>query len=180
MASPVQNYNCYMKDYSSLGFLWSQLSLVHLHHLLYELLITLFDMLHHVSGTSFLFHYNNLISPLTLLFLFLLPSFPLLVFHLFHHPKLPLSFTPGLKPIFDINHSHHRLFSLSLGLTVRFPYCFWHFWDCSLFVFSFFSLFLQSWYSVMVHCGRLSWLCHLSSALYLISYSCVQETACWT
>jgi len=46
-----------------------------------------FDMLHRVSGTSFLLHSVNLIPYLTLLFLFLLPSFQLLLMHLFfHHP----------------------------------------------------------------------------------------------
>ena len=52
-------------------------------HLVYELLIALFSMLHHVSGTSFLI----ITSTSFHLRLFLPPSFRLLVFHLlFHHP----------------------------------------------------------------------------------------------
>jgi len=54
-----------------------------------------------LSAANFVLHCINLIPPLTLLFLFLLLSFPLLLFYLlFRHPQLPLSFTPGLKPIF--------------------------------------------------------------------------------
>jgi len=60
------------------------LALSYLTKLGYQL-ITLFNMLHHVSETSFLLHCINLIPPLTPLSL--LPPFPLCLFHiLFHYP----------------------------------------------------------------------------------------------
>ena len=59
-------------------------------HLLYELLITLFDMLHHVSGTNFPLHCINLIPLLTLLF------FSTSVISTACVPSLSSSITPSL------------------------------------------------------------------------------------
>jgi len=98
------------------------------------------------------------------------PSFPLLVFHLlFHHPQLPLSFTPSLKPIFSqiIPAIDSFLFPqnwlqgfLSASGTSE--------------IFRFVSEFLVIIFSVVVQCCRLSWLLSAFETtiniLYLISY----------
>jgi len=63
------------------------------------------------SRINFLVLSVNLISaPLSLSFLFmLLPLLLTLSTHHSHHPSLPLSFTPGSRPISFTNLSHHRL-----------------------------------------------------------------------
>ena len=68
-------------------------------------------------------HANFLILTLTLIFL--LPSFLLQWLHLLsHHPLTPNLFHFWLKTNLFHKSFHHRLFSLSLGLTPRFPECF--------------------------------------------------------
>ena len=101
-----------------------------------------------VVGTSFLFHFVIFIPLLIFSFSFRHLYFLFWVSSLI----IPMSFTHGLKPIFNTNHSRRRLFLLSridsmdsrllpLGLLLRF------------FVFFCFFLFL-----FVAQCSRLSWL----------------------
>jgi len=95
-------------------------------------------VLHHVSGISFLLHCANLIPPLTPLSTSVISTASV---PCYLSSSITPSFTPGLKPIFSTNHSHHRLFSHSLWVTPQLPDCFRYFWDFSFLAFSFLSLF---------------------------------------
>jgi len=72
-------------------------------------------MLHRVSGTSFLLHCINLTPPLTLLFL--LPSILLLLLYLlFHHLKLTLSFS--CRRVLYTKLSYTRLQNYTIGASL--------------------------------------------------------------
>ena len=124
-------------------------------------------MPHHVSAINFLVLSVNLIPvPLSLTCLFmLLPHLLTLSTHHSHdRPQVPLSFTPGSKPAFSSNLSHHKLPSVlrtdSTALTGPFLL------SISVFIFSFFISLL-----CLVPCGRLSCFWAHVNILHRLSFS---------